>query len=345
MIPAKALRAFAQALLEAAGMPADKAAATAEVLAEADLLGHDTHGVALLPRYLEEIASGAMILEGAPRVVKDTGACITWDGRRLPGCWLALTALDLAMERAATHGIAAVAIGDAHHIGGLAAYLRRATERGMVLSILSSAPGAKAVAPFGGLAPTLSPAPFAFGAPTAGDPVMVDVSASITTINMALRMQREGRRYAHPWLMDAQGNASDDPAVLASGGSALPAGGLDHGQKGYGWALHAEAMSQGLSGHGRADAPKGMVNAVFLQVTDPAAFAGLDAFTRQAQAIADACRASPPRPGVAAVRLPGEAGLRRREQALRDGVALRAEALAALRPHAERLGVRMVGQG
>ena len=188
---------------------------------------------------------------------------------------------------------------------------------------------------------TLSPAPFAFGFPTGGDPVMIDVSASITTNNMALRLIREGRRYERPWLMDAEGQVTEDPTVVQRGGTVLPAGGQDHGQKGYGWALTAEALSQGLPGHGRADGAPGMSNAVFLQVIDPGAFAGLDAFTRQADAITGNCRASPPRPGFGPVRLPGEAGLRRRAAAERDGLALRAGILDALRPWAEKLGVAM----
>ena len=128
--------------------------------------------------------------------------------------------------------------------------------------------------------------------------MLIDVSASVTTNNMAMRLAREGRRYDRPWLMDAEGTETDDPAVLQRGGTVLPAGGLDHGQKGYGWGLVTEALSQGLSGHGRADRPRGMVNAIFLQVIDPSAFAGLDAFVRQTGAIATGCRAKPIAPGL-----------------------------------------------
>lgn len=338
-IAPEALRGFAAALLGAAGLEAAKAAAVAEVLAEADLLGHDTHGVALLPRYLEDLRDGAMAREGEPEVIADRGATIAWNGRRLPGAWLVSRALDIAFDRVGRFGMVGVAIGNAHHMGALAAYMQRATSRGLVLTMATSAPGAATVAPFGGVGGALSPAPSAFAFPTGGDPVMIDISASITTNNMALRLAREGRQYDRPWLMDAAGEPSRDPAVLQRGGTVLPAGGLDHGQKGYGWALQAEALSQGLSGHGRADGPKGLTNAAFVQVIDPRAFAGLDAFTAQAGAITGACRASPPRPGNGPVRLPGEAALRRRERALEQGVALRPATVAALRPWAERLGV------
>ncbi|SHJ59267.1 L-lactate dehydrogenase [Roseomonas rosea] len=337
------LRRFGAALFQAVGMEAEKAEAVAGILVEADMLGHDTHGLALAPRYLDAIEAGGMNLTGEPEVVNDRGACVTWNGRLLPGPWLVLRAMELAMERAAVHGLCAVAIGNSHHIGCLAAYLRRAAERGMVLSIHSSAPGVATVAPFGGTRAALSPAPFAFGFPTGDDAVLIDVSASITTNNMAMRLAKEGRRYPRPWLMDAEGEATDDPSVLQRGGTVLPAGGQDHGQKGYGWGLTAEALSQGLSGHGRADGPKGMTNAVFLQVFDPTAFAGLDAFNRQTDAITANCRSSPPRPGLGAVRLPGEAGLRRRAVAERQGVALRDGILETLQPWAAKLGLALPG--
>ncbi|MFC7739025.1 Ldh family oxidoreductase [Roseomonas sp. GCM10028921] len=335
----EALRSFAAALFTATGLEAEKAEAIAKVLVQADMLGHDTHGLALATRYLDEIAAGAMTKSGEPRVIADRGACVTWDGRRLPGPWLMTRAIDLAMERAAQHGMCGVAIGNGHHIGCLAVYPIRVAARGMVLSIHSSAPGVATVAPFGGTRAALSPAPFAIGFPTPDAPVLIDVSASVTTNNMAARLAKEGRRYDRPWLMDAEGNATDDPTVLQRGGTVLPAGGQDHGQKGYGWGLTAETLSQGLSGQGRADGPKGMVNAVFLQVIDPTAFAGTEAFTRQTGAIVENCRKSPSRPGFGSVRLPGEAGLRRHAGAEREGVALRDGILDTLRLWAERLGV------
>ncbi|MFC0410847.1 Ldh family oxidoreductase [Roseomonas elaeocarpi] len=336
--PPEALRDFAARIFAAAGMEAPKAAAMAEVLVEADLLGHTTHGLALLGRYLDEIAAGHMATGGMPEVLQDRGACVSWDGKRLPGMWLATEAISLALERVGTYGTVSIAIGNAHHLGCLAAYLPRVTERGCLLSIASSAPGVATVAPFGGRQGALSPAPVAFGFPTGGDPVLIDISASVTTNNMAARLVREGRRYPHPWLLDAEGRPSDDPAVMGAGGTILPAGGLDHGQKGYGWALIAEALSQGLSGHGRAEGPSSMTNAAFIQVIDPSAFAGAAAFTREADAITANCRRSSPRPGFEAVRLPGESGLRHRA-AGREGLRLYAGVLADLRARAASLGV------
>lgn len=332
---------LARSMCAATGLDAAKSRAVAETLVESDLLGHATHGLALLPRYLDDACSGGMTRDGEPEVLRDRGATLTWNGRRLPGPWLVHKALDIALDRAATHGTCTVAIGDSHHIGCLAAYLTRATERGFMLVLSSSASAAAAVAPFGAITGVLAPDPMAAGIPTDGDPILMDVSASITTINMAAQLQKAGAQYPHPWVQDAAGNPSTDPAVLTQGGTLLPAGGLDHGQKGYAWALMNEALTQGLSGYGRADQPTGWTASVLLQVYDPEAFAGQAAFLRQTSHTAAACRAATPRPGVARVRLPGESGLAHRRAAFRDGLALSPAIWDGLRGAAAKLGVAM----
>ncbi|MDO9499945.1 Ldh family oxidoreductase [Falsiroseomonas sp.] len=334
---------LARALCGAAGLDAAKSEAVAATLVESDLLGHATHGLALLPRYLDDAVSGGMTREGEPEVLRDRGATLTWNGRRLPGPWLVHKALDIALDRAATHGTCTVAIGDSHHIGCLAAYLTRATDRGFMLVLSSSASAAAAVAPFGAITGVLAPDPMAAGIPTDGDPILMDVSASITTINMAGQLQKAGAQYPHPWVQDAEGRPSTDPAVLTRGGTLLPAGGLDHGQKGYAWALMNEALTQGLSGYGRADQPTGWTASVLLQVYDPEAFAGQAAFLRQTSHTAAACRAATPRPGVARVRLPGESGLAHRRAAFREGLALSPAIWDGLRGAAAKLGVAMPG--
>ena len=105
---------------------------------------------------------------------------------------------------------------------------------------------------------------------------------------------------------------TDDPAVLFNEprGTILPTGGVDAGHKGYALALIVEMLTGGLAGFGRADAKEGWGATVFVQAIDPVALGGLDAFARQAEWIAQACRDNPPRAGVAAVRLPGDAALR-----------------------------------
>ena len=335
------LKRFVAALFQATGMDAPKAEAVADSLIAADSMGHSTHGLALAPWYLEAVASGVMAKTGDMRVVNDRGACITWDGLRLPGSWLISRAIDTALERIAQHGVVTVVIANSHHTGALAVYLPRLTERGLLVQLVCSAPAARGVAPYGGSEPLLTPNPISAGIPTQGDPVLLDISSSITTLNSARQLLARGERFPAMWAMDASGAPTDDPAaVISGGGSLLPVGGFDHGHKGYGMALLAEALTQALPGRGRADQPTGTTMGIYLQVTDPAAFGGQEAFTRQSQWLVDACRANKPLPGRPPVRLPGEQALVKKRQAAEAGVPLGAGVMEALQNAALAAGLQ-----
>jgi L-lactate dehydrogenase len=337
-----ALRSTVRALFAHQGFDEGKADSIAEVLIEADLMGHATHGLALVPWYMEMVAANLFTKTGEPDVVSDRGACVAWNGKRIPGTWLVQRALDLALERAPTYGTVTVAIAASQHIGALVPYLPRATGLGFMVLLASSSPAVATVAPFGGMKPVMTPNPIAAGIPTEGDPILLDVSASITTNNYARQLVREGKRFPHPWAMDAQGNATTDPkAVIEGGGSILPTGGIDHGHKGYGLGLIVEALTQGLSGVGRADPRMPGTSAVWLQVIDPTAFGGQDAFKRQTSWLSAACRDNPPRPGVERVRVPGDRALAHRRLAMAHGVPLSAAIVNGLRPHLEKAGLEL----
>jgi L-lactate dehydrogenase len=338
---ADALRSFAARLLEKTGLAPERAAVVADVLVEADLLGHDTHGLDMLARYLDQLADGRMVREGEPETLQDKGSALTWDGRRLPGPWLVKRAITAARERLASHPTVTVVIRRSHHIGCLQAYLKPVTDDGLVILLTCSDPSGAGVAPHGGVAPRITPNPIAAGFPTEGAPVLLDVSMSTTTNAMTKRLHEAGVKLPGPWLVDAEGQATDDPAVLfgARKGAALPLGGLDLGHKGFALALLVEALTSGLAGHGRADGPRDWGASVFLQLIDPAAFGGRDAFTRETGHLAELCRSTPVAIGRPRVRLPGERALERRAEQLDTGITLRKGILESLQPWAARHGV------
>lgn len=341
--PAPALVAYATALLTRAGLDADKAAVVAEILTEGDLLGHTTHGLALLAPYLAELEKGGMTKTGEPRVVADFPAAVTWDGQRLPGPWLVVRALDLAVARAKINGTCTVSIRRSHHLACLAAYLKRVTDQGLMVLLSCSDPAVSSVAPYGGRRDVMTPNPLAAAWPTAGDPVILDVSMSITTNGLTKRLHAEQRPLPGPWALNAAGEPTTNAADLFTNppGTLLPIGGLDHGHKGYALGLLVEALTGALAGHGRADPKEGWGASVFIQVFQPAAFGGADEFRRQAEHLAATCRATPPRPGFDRVRLPGENGLRRRAEQLAQGVELYPGILAALAPWGDKHGVAL----
>lgn len=344
-IPAQRLADFARALLEAAGMPADKAQAVATVLVEGDLMGHTTHGLQLLAPYLAEIEKRSMAVDGDPQVLSDKPAALLWDGRRLPGPWLVLRAIEHATRRARDAGTGTVVIRRSHHIASLASYHRRAAEQGLLLLLSCSDANSASVAPFGGLDPVFTPNPVSAGFPTGGAPVSVDISTSTTTNGLTNRLHQQGGKLPAPWLIDGHGQPSDDPAVLFKDprGTILPLGGVDSGHKGFGLSLLVEALTGGLAGHGRADPREGWGATVFVQVIDPEAFAGRAAFERQLGEVARQCRASRPADPRRPVRLPGERGFQLADDQARRGVLLHEGILPALVPWAQKLGVDLPG--
>ena len=337
------LLAFAHDLLAGAGMPDDKAEAVAGILVEGDLLGHTTHGLQLLPGYLKEVESGSMRVEGAPEVIHQAPAALTWDGRRLPGPWLVLEGMKAAARMARACGTGSVAIRRSHHIACLAAFHKRATDEGLMMILASSDANSASVAPFGGLDPVFTPNPISVGIPTSGAPIVTDISTSATTNGLTGRLHQEGGKLPAPWVIDGHGKPSDDPGVLFQEpkGTILPLGGLDSGHKGYGLSLTVEALTGGLAGFGRADPKQGWGATVFLQVIDPQAFGGRDAFVRQMDEVARQCHASRPSQPGRAVRLPGEKGFALAQEQRAKGVALHPGIMEALKPWGEKLKVKL----
>lgn len=338
---ASRLHNYARDLLEAAGMPADKAEGVADILIDGDLLGHTTHGLQLLPSYLREVDSGSMNVEGQPHVIHESPATLTWNGRRLPGPWLVLEAMKKGAAMARRCGTGTVVIRQSHHIACLAAFHKRATEQGLMMILACSDPNTASVAPFGGLEPVFTPNPVSIGIPTSGEPIVTDISTSATTNGLTNRLHQERGRLPAHWVIDGHGKPTDDPSVLFKEpkGTILPLGGLDSGHKGYGLSLTVEALTGGLAGFGRADAKTGWGATVFLQILDPSAFAGTDAFVRQMDKVVDLCHASRPAQPDRPVRMPGEKGFALAARQRTEGVTLHAGIMDALKPWAEKLKV------
>jgi L-lactate dehydrogenase len=331
-LPAAALLDFARALLTASGLPRDRADDVADVLLEGDLLGHTTHGLALLPRYLQEIGTGRMTTAGEPRVVSDHGSALTWDGDYLPGPWLVRRAIAEARTRLAQHPMVTVVVGRSHHIACLQAFLKPAVDNGLLIVLACSDPAARWVAPPGAVEPVYSPNPIAAGIPTDGDPILIDISASTTAAAVCVRAAKAGQRLPGPWMVDRDGHATDDPRPLVEdkAGALYPLGGADLGYKGFALGVLLEALTSALAGHGRHAREARWGCSVFLTLIDPANFGGRAAFARETSWLAAASRAATVAPERPAVRMPGDHALLRRADQLANGVALQPEILPAL---------------
>lgn len=342
LVNAELARKFSYQLFVAAGLNHERAESVARLLVLTDMMGRSTHGLAQAKLYIDQLASGGMSKDGDYQVVRDTGSTIVWDGNYLPGLWLVERALTLAYARIKEHGVVTFSIKHSHHIGCLAALVKDAADRGYFVTLLSSGPHGKYVAPFGGTQALFSPNPIAYGIPSSGRSVLIDMTASITTVSMTREKVKAGKTFDRPWMLDATGQPTTDPRVLEVSdprGSMMLLGGMESGHKGFGLAIMVEALTQALSGHGRRDAPKRWGASVYLQLIDPEAFCGLDAFRDQMDFFIDACHTNPPADSSTPVRLPGEQADKNIQVAKISGIVLSNETRAELLECAHKLGV------
>ncbi len=340
---AKDLLSFTTSALIKKGLNTSMASRVAHTLLESDLMGHTTHGLALLSPYLKSLEQGKMTTSGSPELIRDTGAAITWNGRLLPGAWLVHEAIDLALERVAQHPVVTVAIQKSHHIGCLATYPERATEKGLMMILACSDPAYNRVAPYGGLTGVYSPNPIAAGIPTMGDPIIFDVSTSATAGGKISEAHKKGEQLPHPWLLDHKGKPIANPSEFYQDPPAtiLPLGGMDSGYKGFALGLLVEALTGALAGFGRADQPNDWMSSVFLQIIDPAAFGGKEAFLRENQYLVDQSKKAEVAAGEPPVRMPGERAFKLREQQRKEGIHLSTPIIEALKQIAVENGLEM----
>jgi LDH2 family malate/lactate/ureidoglycolate dehydrogenase len=316
-IPADALRRLACDLLCAAGTPAETAQIVADGLINANLAGHDSHGVLRLPGYLNGVRQGHLQPAASPQLVSQSGATAIVDanhGWGQPAMWLATRT---AMERAREHGLGAAVVHNSYHIGRVAPYVEAIAREHMIgLAMANAAP---AVAPFGGRARVLGTNPIAWAVPRGGDqpPICLDV-ATAGIAEGKLRVARsKGVTVPAGNVVDREGRASIDPEDFYAGGALLPFG----GHKGSGFSLLAQFIGRGLAGMDPSgySGPRG-VNGPFVLAIDIARFNDPDQFEAEVEAQCDAVTCCLPAEGVEAVLLPGQPELLTRAIREREGV-------------------------
>lgn len=329
----QALTTFVERLFEKAGADAEVAQAVTRVLLEGELLGHRTHGLNLVSRYIDGMLGGqvkarAQVLEQ----VSDSGISSLFEGHYLLGPYCVSRALDCAAKGATSQGIGIAVVRRAAHIGCLAAYLKPYTDQGLVAMLYSSDPSVGLVCAHGGVDPIYTPNPIAAGIPTQGEPILLDVSMSTVTLGLVGQCRDAGSRLPHPVLVSNDGQLSDDPRDFFTSpqGSILPLGGQAFGHKGFALALLVEALTSGLAGHGRKDAPDQWGASATAVVIDPSFFGGLQAFTDETSFLGRLVLASRPLDPERPVRLPGQAGLALRRLALEQGASLSSQLVADL---------------
>lgn len=348
----KAMFNFATEVLKQAGASTEVASDTAKYLLEGDLLGQRTHGLKRLYFNAKLLASGHARAEGHAQVLSERSAVATWDADFLPGPYIAAQAVHSACDMARVAGTATIIVRRAQHVASLAAYLRIATEQGLLISLMCSTPAQSSVAPFGGRTPVFSPNPFAIGVPSSGSPILLDMSFSMTAAGKIRQYWERGE--ALPWaaIINTNGDLSSNPAdYINSEESAhadsqppaiMPLGGADLGYKGYGLCLMSEIWTMALSNYGRLHgAGDGESNTLFVQVLDPAAFGDPQECIAVTDDLIERCKTAVPLDSKQPVRIPGSQAMQQRTEQLNNGVKFDEATLGRLQRAAERFQVHL----
>lgn len=344
---AETLQSFTRSLFEAAGLPPDEAQIVAGSLVEANLCGHDSHGVIRTVQYVKFLEDGKL-RPGVPLVVvRESPAVLVADGQWGFGQVQAHRLLQRLIPKAREAGIAAGTLRQSGHIGRLGEYAESATRQGFgFMATVNNHGFGRGVAPPGGIDSRIGTNPICIGVPTGGDPLVLDIGTSVVAEGKVRVALNKGVPVPEGWLINAQGQPTTDPAVLYGEprGSILPLGGLQSGYKGFGLGLLLDTFAGALSG-GRCshpDVPPQSANAVFFLVLDIDQFSGREFFLREVQALSEAVRTCPRAPGVSEILLPGDPERRERARRRANGIPLDDGTWKQLTELAQRLGVPLI---
>lgn len=334
-----------RSLLIAAGVPTEEAAIVMRHSIAANLAGHDSHGIILIPTYIDRIKVGH-IVPGAPwTIVQESPTTTVVDGHWGFGYVVTERAMRLTIEKAARANVAAATVFRQGHIGRLANYPLMAAQAGMIgLITADSGRSPKSVAPFGGREARLGTNPISIAVPSDLDgPLFLDMATSAVAAGKVHLAQARGEPIPQGWVIDSEGRQTTDPRQL-KGGALLPLGG-NEGYKGYGLAVIVEIFCGLLTGLGFGVEPTGRHNdGCFIAAFKVDAFRPLAEFRRDVTEFAQYLKSTQPAAGSSEVFYPGELEHARTEARRREGIEIeeatwqRLRALAVEYGIAERLG-------
>ena len=340
------LRKCGYAIFEAAGLPRDQTRIVTDHLVDANLVGHDSHGILRMPGYARGVNEGTIKPGGAHTVLRETPVSMTIDAGGGIGIVVADLAMRLAVERALQHTIGAIAVHRSGHIGRLGAFPAIAAAQDCIGMLMLNG-GGRFAAPFGGTGRRLPPNPIAIGVPTAGGaPMILDITTSVVAGGKVDVCRLRKQTLPEGWLVGPHGNPVTDPEEFYAGNAAmLPLGG-PAGHKGYGLAMMIDAIAGGLSWAGcSTENPTRGGSGYLALAIKIESFADVDDFKSEVQSLIDWVKTSPAMPGVERIYVPGEIETETRRKRLSDGVFVEEATWSDIRSVAEELGVPVSENG
>jgi uncharacterized oxidoreductase len=342
-IPPDTLTDFAFRLLSSGGIGNEEAALIATSLVDANLRGHDSHGVMRIPSYLGFLDKGEAVAGAPLTALRESASVFVGDASWGFGQTQAQRLTRKLIEMARAGGVAIGTLIHSCHVGRLGEYCEMAAEAGLVSMMMVNTHGnTRRVAPPGGKSPRLGTNPLAIGAPAPGGPLILDFGTSATAEGKVRVKRIAGQLCPDGWLLDCEGQPTNDPHSLYGNppGSIRPMGG-DQSYKGFGLGLMIEILAGALSGGVciREVPITPLGNCVFMLVIDPAHVGGAEHFASEVAGLTEFVRDCPTIDGATEILLPGDPERKTLIERQANGIPLDDGNWRELVKLAERLGV------
>jgi uncharacterized oxidoreductase len=343
-IAAQALTQAIEKIVQAGGSGPQEARQVAESLVGANLRGHDSHGVGMIPRYVDALLEGGLLPDRQPSIRLDTGVLLALDGERGYGQTIGAAAMTLGIERAKQHGACIMTLANAHHLGRIGQWAEQATAERLISLHFVNVMSRPTVAPWGGADARFGTNPCCIGVPLDGQPPMILDFATSAVAQGKMRVAHNKREKVPPGrLIDDRGRPTDDPryVVVEPWGALLPFG--EH--KGSGLAIACELLGGALTGggtwHGEHDGSRRVYNGMLTVLIDPArAGGGADRFFGESSAFVASLRKSPSAAGFDRVRLAGEPERETHERRLAQGIPVDETTWEEILAAGEKFGIK-----
>ncbi len=321
VVPHAVLKEFVCNIYMSAGAVEEDAQIVANHLVESNLMGHDSHGVIRTDFYINTMKVGPS--SDRMEIVRETPTSAVINVNNALGMVAAKKAMSLAIKKAKTHTLGAVALHNCGHAGRMGAYPTQAAEEGMIGIVLLNG-GARFMHPFGGTSRRLPPNPIAISAPRKnGEPLLLDMTLSVVAGGKIAIKAARNEQMPEGWLIDAEGNSVTDPREFESRNdtAVTPLGGFQFGHKGFGLGFMIDAIAGGLSWAGCSrDEPTRGGSGIVMIAIKIADFIDSNAFTREIEYMIDWVKSSDKLPGVDEIYVPGESEAQCRAKRMREGI-------------------------
>lgn len=348
-IAAPALTRFIADLFERAGCSRAEGERIGHFLVQANLTGHDSHGVVRVPRYVAQLGSGAIVADQQVDILVDTPVMAVVDGKYGFGQTVGPAAARIGIDKCHAAGLALVALRNAGHIGRVGDFAEMAAAEGLVSVIFVNAAGSVLVAPFQGIERRFSTAPYCVGVPRPdASPLILDFATSVVAEGKVLVASQGGKPIPGDALIGPDGVPSDDPHLLYGDFDAT--GPRDHRRgagairafgehKGSGLAVMCELLGGALTGTGATREGREFANGMLAIFIDPGRLDTDDFFPGEVQRYIDYVKSSRTTSADAEILMPGEIEARRRAERMAGGVPLPPDTWQSIVDCARALGL------